>query len=328
MPVSNSEAKSWGRQVVRGLWTSPMIPMLEDGAIDHVGIRANVDHIVSLGVGGVGFGFSEPWYLTLAERMASFKTFIEAVDRRVPCYVHALDYSVPETIDLVRYCSELGADAVMLWVPMEFAKSEELACRWFEYIAGQVEVPIFAYNTYHSNRNLTIDAIRRIAAIQNVVALKDAVNDYNHTIAAMQAVGDEIVVSNPLEEYLPAMLTYSKQQVMLGATSIFLMQTPKCRPIDEYMKLIQEGKVAEGWLKYYELKPLRDVWTSIYSVLWNRGGAEHPIATIKYWMELMGMHGGPVRPPLTQLTEQSRAAFRNRLEATGWMTKLRVPSLV
>src|ERR1044071_9095051 len=112
MPVSNSEAKSWGRQVVRGLWTSPMIPMLEDGAIDHVGIRANVDHILSLGAGGVGFGFSSASYPPLAERIESLKALYEAVDRRVPCYDHALDYSVPETIDLVRYCSELGADAV------------------------------------------------------------------------------------------------------------------------------------------------------------------------------------------------------------------------
>jgi 4-hydroxy-tetrahydrodipicolinate synthase len=328
MPVSNSEAKSWARKELRGLWTSPMIPMLNDGSIDHQGIRANVDHIVALGVGGIGFGFSEPWYLTLAERMACFKTFVDAVGRRVPCYVHALDYSVPETINLVRHCSELGADAVMLWAPIEFTKTEDLACEWYEYVASQVEMPIFAYNTYHSNRNLSIDAIRRIAHVENIVAVKDAVNDYNHTIAAMQAVGDEVVVSNPLEEYLPAMLTYTKQQVMLGATSIFLMQSPQCRPIDEYMKLIQEGKVAEGWLKYYELKPLRDVWTSIYSVLWNQAGAEHPIATIKYWMELMGMHGGPVRPPLRQLTEEGRAAFRARLEATGWLTRLRVPSLV
>lgn len=328
MPVGNSEAKGWARREVKGLWTTPMIPMLPNGDVDHAGIRANVDHILSLDVGGIGFGFSEPWYLTLEERMASFKTFVDAVQGRVPCYVHAIDYSVPETINLTRYCARLGADAVMLWVPMEFTKTEDLACEWLEYVASQVEMPIFAYNTYHSNRNLTIEAIRRIAEIENVVALKDAVNDYNHTVAAMAAVGDRILVSNPLEEYLPSMLIYGNQQVMLGTTSVFLMQSPSFKPINEYVELIQRGQIAEAWQKYYELKPLRDIWTGIYSVLWNRSGATHPIATIKYWMELMGMHGGPVRPPLKQLSDSDRTEFRTRLESTGWLTRLVAPSLV
>lgn len=322
MPVGNADSKSWARDAVKGLWTTPMIPMHADGSIDHEGIAANVEHLIALAVGGVGFGFSEPWYLTLRERMDAFATYVKAVGRRIPCYVHAVDYSVPETVNLVRYCGDLGADAVMLWVPMEFTKTEELACEWYEYIASQVSIPIFAYNTYHSNRNLSIAAIERIAAIENVVALKDAVNDFNHTIAAMQAVGDQILVSNPLEEYLPAMLTYTNQQVMLGTTSVFLMQSRTYQPINEYVQLITSGRVAEGWAKYYELKPLRDLWSALYSVLWNQSAAQHPIATIKYWMELIGMHGGPVRPPLKPLDDHARAAFRERLEATGWMPRL------
>lgn len=328
MPVGNREAKAWARANVKGLWTTPMIPMNADGSIDYQGIRHNVEYMLALGVGGVGFGFSEPWYLTIAERMEAFKVFVESVAGRVPCYLHAVDYSVPETVNLVNYSRQIGADAVMLWVPMEFAKSETMACDWYEYIAGQVKMPIFAYNTYHSGINLSMQAIRRIAEIENVVALKDAVNDFAHTIEALQAVGDQIIVSNPLEEYLPAMLTYTKQQVMLGTTSVFLMQSPHYQPINEYVRLIGEGKVAEGWSRYYALKPLRDIWTSIYSVLWNKSAATHPIATIKYWMDLVGMHGGTVRPPLKPLSEDARSEFRSRLEATGWLDKLRQPSIV
>jgi 4-hydroxy-tetrahydrodipicolinate synthase len=328
MAVGNKEAKAWARANVKGLWTTPMIPMNADGSIDYEGIRHNVEYILALGVGGIGFGFSEPWYLTIAERMEAFKVFVEAVDKRVLCYVHAVDYSVPETVNLVNHSRRIGADAVMLWVPMEFAKTEDMACDWYEYIASQVTMPIFAYNTYHSGINLSIDSIRRLAEIENVVALKDAVNDFGHTIAALQAVGDQIVVSNPLEEYLPAMLTYTKQQVMLGTTSVFLMQSPHYQPVNEYVRLIAEGKVAEAWSRYYELKALRDIWTSIYAVLWDKGAATHPIATIKYWMDLVGMRGGAVRPPLKPLSEEARMEFRHRLESTGWLEKLRQPARV
>ncbi len=322
MPVGNPEAKAWARQHVKGLWTTPMIPMRADGSIDHEGIRHNVEYILALGVGGIGFGFSEPWYLTLAERMEAFSVFVDAVGGRVPCYVHALDYSVPETINLIRHCERIGADAVMLWTPMEFAKTEDLAVEWLEYVAGQVRMPIFAYNTYHAGLSYSIPAIRRIAEIENVVALKDAVNDFGHTVEALRAVGDQIVVSNPLEEYLPAMLLYTNQQVLLGTTSVFLMQSPRLRPIQEYVELIHQGKVAEAWDRYYALKPLRDVWSSIYQVLWDQDAAVHPIATIKYWMDLMGMRGGTVRPPLKPLSEEAKAEFLRRLEATGWLERL------
>ncbi|HZQ16214.1 MAG TPA: hypothetical protein VFA82_05505, partial [Gaiellaceae bacterium] len=84
----------------------------------------------------------------------------------------------------------------------------------------------------------------------------------------------------------------------------------------------QAGDARVGWEKYYELKPLRDLWTSIYEVLWVKEGALHPLATIKYWMELIGMSGGPVRPPLKPLSAEAKALFRARLDATGWVERL------
>lgn len=326
--VGKGDAKAWARERVKGLWTTPMIPMLPDGAVDYDGIRHNVEYMLALKADGLGIGFSEPWYLTIAERMEVFKVFIDSAAGRVPVYIHAVDYSVPETVNLIRYVGELGADAVMLWLPMEFAKSEETAVDWFEYVASQVELPIFAYNTWHSGRNLSIPALSRIAEVENVCALKDAVNDFGHTVEALNTFGDRIVVSNPLEDYLPAMLTYTTQQVLLGTTSVFLMQSPRRQPIREYVDLISAGRVAEGWERYYALKKLRDVWTSTYEVLWDQKAAAHPIPTLKYWMDLVGMRGGTVRPPLHPLDDAARAAFRTRLEASGWMDELLEPAAV
>ena len=325
MPVSNHDAKDWAREKVRSLWSTPPIPMRLDGSIDYDGIRRNVEYVVGLGIGGTGFGFTEaPTQLSIAERREAFKVFLEAIDGRILTYCHPVDQSVPETIEMTKYCASLGYDAVMLWVPLEFAKSDEMSFEWYEYVASQVEIPIMAYNTYHSGRNLGIPAICRIAEIENIVAIKDAVNDFGHTIAALQACGNKILVSNPLEEYLPAMLQYTDQQVMLGTTSVFLMQSPKYQPIIEYMRLMEGGKPAEAWSLYYELKSLRDIWNSIYTVLWNKTAAEHPIGLIKYWMDLMGMRGGSVRPPIAPTPQADKERLKTALLSTGWLEKLGV----
>ena len=48
----------------------------------------------------------------------------------------------------------------------------------------------------------------------------------------------------------------------------------------------------------------------------------HPLPYIKYWMDLIGMSAGPVRPPMKNLTDEQKAAFRARLLASGWVEKL------
>jgi 4-hydroxy-tetrahydrodipicolinate synthase len=111
------------------------------------------------------------------------------------------------------------------------------------------------------------------------------------------------------------------QQVMLGTTSVFFMQSPALQPVQDYLELASTDP-AEAWKRYYELEPLRNLWNEVYDVLWQKEAAVHPLATIKYWMDLIGMRGGLVRPPLHQLDDAQKVAFRARLEATGWVDRL------
>jgi 4-hydroxy-tetrahydrodipicolinate synthase len=240
----------------------------------------------------------------------------------VPVYVHALDYSIPETVALANYAKEAGADAVMWWVPIEFARSDEQAVEWFRTVAPQVDMPVFAYNTYHSGRSFAPETFERIVELPNICTIKDAVNDYAHAVELLDRVGEQVVVSNPLEEYLPSMLINTRQQVLLGATSVYLMQSPARQPVRDYVDAIASGDEASAWEQYYALKPLRDVWTDVYRVLWVKEAASHPIPTLKAWMDLAGMRGGAVRPPLHDLTPEQVREFAARLEGTGWADKL------
>ena len=42
-----------------------------------------------------------------------------------------------------------------------------------------------------------------------------------------------------------------------------------------------------------------------------------PIANLKAWCEMIGLAGGPVRPPLRQITDAERAEMRGDLERVG-----------
>ena len=45
--------------------------------------------------------------------------------------------------------------------------------------------------------------------------------------------------------------------------------------------------------------------------------AEKPHAHSKYWQELLGQTGGPVRAPLLELTDTEKRAIRAAFEASG-----------
>ncbi|MGH9679808.1 MAG: dihydrodipicolinate synthase family protein, partial [Candidatus Acidiferrales bacterium] len=307
---------------MKGLWTTPTIPFTEDFKLDEAGIRRNVDRMIQAKCDGIGFGFSEPWVCSIEERKRGIEISVDAIRGRVHSYIHATDHSVPETIALIRQAEAVGAEAVMVWAPYEWAKSQDMVVDFFEYIASQVDIAIFAYNTYHSGICLTPESIQRICKIPNICAVKDAVNDVAHTIRVIDLVGDQVVVSTSIEDHLLTMTLHFGQQILLGTTSVYLMQSPHRQPVREYWELARAGNGAEASRKYYELQPLRDVWKGIYQSLWNKSAALHPLPLIKYWMDLVGMSGGPVRPPLHQATDEEKEQFKAALLASGWLEKL------
>ena len=319
--IHKRDAKDWAREHMKGFWSTPMFPFTEDYRLDESGIRKNVEHLLAVKADGIGFGYSEPWVCTLAERKRAMEVSVDAIRKRVPSYLHATDHSVAETINLVKHAESTGADAVMLWAPYEWAKTQEMAAEYFEYVASKVDIAIFAYNTLHSGIGLTPETLARIAKIPNVCAIKDALNDVPHVLRTRELCGGLAVVSDPHEHNLLTMTKHG-QELLLGTTSIYLLQSPHYLPIREYQQLARQGKEAEAARKFEELKPLRDLWFEIYQDLWKVGIATHPYPFIKYWMELNGMVAGPVRPPMKGLTQDEKAWFRGRLAATGWFGRL------
>lgn len=313
--------KTWAREHVKGLWTSPLTPFLEDGGVDHDGIRHNVDFLVELGVDGIGFGFSEPWAMSIAERHESIETFVDAAKGRVKCYVHPTDHSTVETVRLAQHAAQLGADAVMIWAPFEWAKSQRMIGDFYEHVCGQIPLPVFAYNTPHSGRLMTRETLERIADIPNLCALKNAVNSLATSADLHRAVGDRLVVSDPLEENFPLAITQLDQQVLLGTTSVYFMQSALRQPIVEYAEAFRRGDLDEGWRIYHQLDPLRLFWQKTYDVLWG-DSALHPLSKLKVWMDAIGMRGGGTRPPAAPIDDAGRKAFIEELRNTPLVSDL------
>jgi 4-hydroxy-tetrahydrodipicolinate synthase len=236
--------------------------------------------------------------------------------------VHPTDHSTVETIELARHAAKLGADAVMIWVPFEWAKTQDMMADFYEHVCAQIPLPVFAYNKPHSGRLMSGPTLDRVANVPNVCALKNAVASFTTSAALQRALGDRLVVSDPLEENYPLAITQVDQQVLLGTTSVYLMQSASWRPIADYAEAFRRGDTDEGWRRYHRLDEIRLFWRRMYGVLWDDTGALHPLAKLKVWMDAIGMRGGPMRPPLHNLGDEERKAFVDELRNTPPMKEL------
>lgn len=316
--VAGREAKEWAKAELKGLFASPAAPFTSEFALDKTGLVGNVERVIAVGGSGVGFGFLDAWGLTIAQRKQAMSLIAETASGRAKCIFYTADHSIAETIELSRHAQNVGAEAIILWVPYEWASSQDLMHDYIEHVACTVDMPVIAFNTPHSGKTMTHETMARIAKIPNVCGFKNAIQDAQHTIQATEMFGDQVVLSYPFEDQLLEMTVEHGQQVLLGSTSVYLMQSPERQPIVEYLKLAAAGDIAGASRVRDELAPLREVWSGIYEVLWDNEKAAHPLGLIKHWMDILGMAGGPLVPPMQQPDGAAKSAFRQMLDEAGW----------
>ena len=323
--IPAKDAKRWAFENVRGQWAAPLGAITDDDRIDEPGTRAGVRRLLELKIGGLAFSsLFEPWSSTHEERKVGLEIFLDEVAERLPVYVTVTDHSIKETVIIGQHALEHGAAIALVECPYEHAKTEQQVLAFFEYVCPRLDGPVGLYNTPHAGFIMSPELISRLADIENVCAIKNAINDAEHTAELYRLAGDRIVVNDPSEKhYLRSVIDHG-QQTLFSTTATHLMQTPSWQPIEEYATLARAGDIAAAERVCAEIEPLRQLWESIYSVLWVREHAQHPIAYTKYWQELMGIPAGPPRPPLAPLTDRQKDEFRGRLARTGLMQRLGV----
>lgn len=309
------DAKAYAFGHMTGLWTSPLTVFDDALGLDHESLRVNVEYLLTnVGADGLGYGHSDSWTLTAAERKETAAAFLTAVAGRVPAYVHATDHSAPVTVDLARHAAANGADFVMIHPPYEWAKTDAHIIDYFTYVTDHTDIAILLLNTPHSGRIMSPELMNRLADLPAICGLKNGIRDVEQTRRIVELAGDRMVISHPREEEALICIEELGQQVQLGTSAVFLLQQQDYQPIREYVELAKRGEGARARQVYDSMAPSRDVWTSMYLTLWT-DGPEHPIAATKLWMEEMGMRGGPVRPPMREVDPAAGEELRQRIRA-------------
>jgi 4-hydroxy-tetrahydrodipicolinate synthase len=312
MKYRKNDAKAYARQHLRGIWAATLTPFTATLALDEAGWRRNLRHWCrDLGIAGLFVNGKQGEFasLSIAERKRLAEMAVEEKGGGV--MVSCSDQSLDTVIELARHAQAIGADYIVVHTPLLYfgAHTDDTLFEYYRHIAEQVELGIALWNQPPDcGYLLEPEACLRIAELPNVVAIKYSVPRATYARLTRMAGGRLIVSTSNEEEWLDNIVELG-WQVYLCSTPPYLLQTPGDRRMHEYTQLAFQGEVAKA-------RAVRDSLIPVRQALRKTRPPGKAAAHQKYWQELLGQAGGPVRRPLLGLTEAEKAATRAEFEKT------------
>ena len=163
---------------IQGSLVALVTPMHSDGTVDYTGLDALVDWHLAEGTNGlVAVGTTgESATLTVEEHIAVVQRVAQRAARRVPVIAGTGANATPEAIELTRAAMAAGADACLVVTPYYNKPPQEGLYRHYRAIAEATGAPIILYNVPgRTGCDLLPETVARLAAVPNIIGLKEAV---------------------------------------------------------------------------------------------------------------------------------------------------------
>lgn len=315
MDYRRHDAKAYARDHMTGIWAAALTPFTPDFQLDEPGLRANLRHWrEDLGIDGVFIAGKQGEFfsLSVAERKRSFEI---AVDVARGCGLQTImscsDQNLDTVLELAAHAQAVGADYIVVHAPvLHFLKAQDQTLyEYYRYIGERVEIGIALWSHPDSGYLMSPELCARIAELPNVVAIKYSVPRDMYAKLTWLA-GDRILVSTASEEEWLDNIVELGWRLYLCSNPPYLLQTAADRRMRDYTDLAFAGDIAGA-------RRLRDSLEPVRAAFRSSRPAEKPQAHAKYWQELLGQAGGPVRRPLLPLTEAEKAAVSAALAGSG-----------
>lgn len=163
----------------RGTGTALITPFC-DGAVDYKALEGLIERQISDGVDAlIVLGTTaEAATLSPQERDEVTVFAVKQVAGRVPVILGTGSNCTNHSIDQSRRAEELGADGVLVVTPYYNKPTQEGLFQHFKAVAEAVKIPVVLYNVPgRTGCNMLPETVLRLAAIPNIVALKEASGD-------------------------------------------------------------------------------------------------------------------------------------------------------
>lgn len=285
----------------RGYWPACPTPFTADGsAVDTEALRALVEWYVGEGMHGIFVnGTTGEWFSqTGAERRLVAETVIDQVAGRASVVVGCTSLTARQAVELGRHAIGAGADGIGSTPPPYSKTYPDETVRYFQDISDGVEAPVMVYNWPHGTSvDIGPDLAERLAAVDNVVAIKDSTPDLAQFFETTRRVVDRVRVFGPFMSVagLDFLLEHGGDG-FIGGGSLW------GAPDAEFWEAVWNGDLDA-------VRAHAERTDELFPKLWLPGGWGGHFGAyqsqLKALMRILGQPGGEVRLPRLPVTDEA-----------------------
>lgn len=289
--------------IFRGTCTAAITPFTQDG-IDYDAfsrqieyqITNGIDALCILGTTGEAPTITDKEYEQVAkfafDKIAGRVKFILGSGSN--CTKHAIEKSV--------LAQKIGADGLLVVTPYYNKCTQKGLVKYYKDICQNVDIPVLCYNVpARTGVNILPRTMEEIAEIKNIGGIKEACGNMEQICETARLIRGKTALYSGDDNLNLAMLSIGSMGLISVASNI----APK--EVGEVAKLFFAGRNEEANALQERLLPLID---SMFTEV-------NPIP-VKKASELIGLGGGIVRSPLTELEEEHTKSMIKILKDFGF----------
>ena len=284
------------RNKLSGVIAFPVTPFKENLSLDLPGLHHNLtkllEHPISAVVAAGGTG--EIFSLTPAEYARVIELTAHAVEDRVPV-IAGVGFGQRLAVEMAQTAEKAGADGVLAFPPYYANADEDGLFEYYRSIGEATRLGLIIYSRDWAGFSPAM--VERLSAIPNLVAWKDGQGDIRRLQAIMNRVGDRLHWIGGAGDDMVA--AYYSIGIRTFTSSIATVAPRLSLKLHE---------LAEAGDREALTELLDRCVIPLYALRARRRGYE--VSAMKAMMDMIGLNGGPVRPPLVNVSASEEGELR------------------
>jgi 4-hydroxy-tetrahydrodipicolinate synthase len=284
----------------RGVYPAATTQFAADLSLDVVAYRKVIMALVDDGVDGLVLlgTVGENNSLRAEEKRQVLEAAVAAVGGKVPLIAGVSELTTDQASEYVRDAEKLGVNGFMLLPAMVYVPSPEELIAHFRAVAAVTGLPIMLYNNPPAYRvSIELDTLEKLAAIPNIVAVKESSPDPRRFTDIINRFGDRFTLMAGLDDIALEGFLLGATGWVSGLTSAFPRESVAM------VKAVERGDWQEARRIYRWFMPLLHL------------DADHDLVqSIKLAEQIMGRGSERVRMPRLPLSGARRADVTARVE--------------
>lgn len=289
--------------IFTGAGVALVTPFNTDGAVDYRELGRLIDFQIENGTDAliITGTTGESSTLSVEEHIEVIRYAVERANHRVPIIAGTGSNETTIAVKLSQQAEAVGADALLLVTPYYNKTTQNGLYMHYKTIADSVKLPIILYNVpSRTGMTIEVETAARLAEIDNIVAMKDAVGNITYTANLIERCGDIMDVYSGNDDQIVPMMSLGA----IGVISVLSNVMPKETHELCAAALAGDFKTAAAMqLKYLKLIHALFIETN-------------PIP-VKEAVNMMGYAAGECRLPLYHMSDAHREVLMAEMQKHG-----------